>query len=53
MDDQVVCLQDEVNEKHVNLDREDGTRVTTSNKFTHKLTFFLTPLLTCCNLLTS
>ena len=30
MDEQVMCLKAEVNEKHVNLDPEDGTRVTTS-----------------------
>ena len=30
MDEQFMCLKVEVNEKHVNLDREDGTRVTIS-----------------------
>ena len=30
MDEEVMCLKGEVNEKHVNLDPEDGTRVTTS-----------------------
>ena len=40
MDEKVMCLKAEVNEKHVNLDPEDGTRVTTS-KLHPQAAFFL------------